>query len=64
MRHSKPDDDLPVDREQLEPIKRTPTDHGTVIVSFGRGWIAPHEPRKLPSLFGYRSTLNSVFLGE
>jgi hypothetical protein len=64
MRHKKTDDDLPVDREQLEPIKRTPTDHGTVIVSFGRGWITPREQRKLPGLFGYTSTLNSVFLGD
>ena len=64
MRHSKPDDDLPVDREQLEPIKRTPTKRGTVVVSFGRGWNIRTDPHKLPEMFGYRSTLNNIFLGE
>ena len=47
--------------EQNEPIKRTKTDRGTVKVTFGKGWNPSREKHSLPSMYGFQSSLNSVY---
>jgi len=65
MRAKKPhSDDLPVDRDQREPVMRTLTETGSVLVTFGLGWITKRDPKKPPSMAGYKSSLDTVFIGE
>ena len=42
---------------QKEAVKRTPTDHGTVLVTFGDKFITPRREIRSSGLMGYQSSL-------
>ena len=48
-------------RDQIEAVKRTPTERGTVRVTFGIKYKIAHREPKVIGLQGYESSLAGIF---
>jgi len=48
-------------RDQIEAVKRTPTERGTVRVTFGSKYMIAHREPKVIWLQGYESSLAGIY---